>query len=166
MVVDRGPGLFTGLRVGLATALGLSEGTGCAAGRRDVPGALGPRGARGGYARDPGVCVDGRRGEIFVQNFHLDDEVTALNQPSVAVARAWSSSGPPMAHPSRSPATASSATRGISRRCPTEKWSTQLVPSITAALRLGAEREPVAQVEPLYLREADAVANFSTRQRS
>jgi hypothetical protein len=43
---------------------------------------------------------------------------------------------------------------------------TQRVPSIAAALALGATRAPVETVEALYLREADAVANFSTRQRS
>ena len=42
----------------------------------------------------------------------------------------------------------------------------QSLPSVTAALRLATQREAVAFVEPLYLREADAVANFSTRERS
>ena len=41
----------------------------------------------------------------------------------------------------------------------------QLVPSPLEALRLGAARPADVEVTPLYLREADAVANFSTRER-
>ena len=42
---------------------------------------------------------------------------------------------------------------------------TQLVPSMHAALRLGERASPQVTVEPLYLREADAVTNFATRER-
>jgi hypothetical protein len=42
----------------------------------------------------------------------------------------------------------------------------QSVPSLHAALALGATRDPVTAIAPLYLRDADAVANFSTRERS
>jgi hypothetical protein len=41
----------------------------------------------------------------------------------------------------------------------------QSVPSVEAALALGEQREPSERVVPLYLREADAVANFTTRER-
>ncbi len=166
VVVDRGPGLFTGLRVGLATALGLGEGIGCAVvGVTSLE--LLAHGAHEGGTRGTLVCcVDGRRGEIFVQNFRLDDEVTPLSVPTVAVARAvvieWATNGAPVTFTGD----------GVERYArdftavPNGRVETQSVPSITMALRLGAQREPVARVEPLYLREADAVANFSTRQRS
>ncbi len=39
------------------------------------------------------------------------------------------------------------------------------VPSLVAALELGATRAPSDAVAPLYLRDADAVANFVTRER-
>jgi hypothetical protein len=42
---------------------------------------------------------------------------------------------------------------------------TQLVPSMHAALWLGEQASPQMTIEPLYLREADAVANFATRER-
>jgi hypothetical protein len=42
---------------------------------------------------------------------------------------------------------------------------TQLVPSMHAALCLGEFETPQLTIEPLYLREADAVANFATRER-
>jgi len=41
----------------------------------------------------------------------------------------------------------------------------QSVPSVHAALSMGAERPSDEVVVPLYLRDADAVANFTTRER-
>ena len=41
----------------------------------------------------------------------------------------------------------------------------QSVPSVHGALALGIAGTPSDVVTPLYLREADAVANFATRQR-
>ena len=41
----------------------------------------------------------------------------------------------------------------------------QRVPPPLEALALGVTRLPEAAITPLYLREADAVANFSTRER-
>ena len=38
-------------------------------------------------------------------------------------------------------------------------------PSALVALELGAARLPEASVVPMYLRDADAVANFTTRER-
>lgn len=165
VVVDRGPGLFTGLRVGLATALGLSQGTGCAlVGVTSLE--LLAHGAFDAGVRGTVVgAVDGRRGEVFIQNFRLDDEVTALTPASVTTARdvaiEWATSGAPVTFTGD----------GVERylrdfsAVPNGSVQPQTVPSVTAALRLGATREPVEHVEPLYLREADAVANFSTRQR-
>ena len=41
----------------------------------------------------------------------------------------------------------------------------QSVPSVRAGIALGLVRAPEEFVTPLYLREADAVANFTTRER-
>ena len=41
----------------------------------------------------------------------------------------------------------------------------QSVPSVRAGIALGLVRPPEEFVTPLYLREADAVANFTTRER-
>ncbi|HEY5303750.1 MAG TPA: tRNA (adenosine(37)-N6)-threonylcarbamoyltransferase complex dimerization subunit type 1 TsaB [Acidimicrobiales bacterium] len=165
VVVDRGPGLFTGLRVGLATALGLSEGVGCAqVGVTSLE--LLAHGVHASGTRATLVCaVDGRRGEVFVQTFRLDDEVTALNEATVARPRdvviEWATDGTPVTF------TGDGVERylGDFAAVPNGHVEHQLVPSIAAALTLGATREPSARVDPMYLREADAVANFSTRQR-
>jgi hypothetical protein len=41
----------------------------------------------------------------------------------------------------------------------------QVVPSVHAGLSIGSSRAPEDVVSPLYLREADAIANFTTRER-
>lgn len=165
IVVDRGPGLFTGLRVGLATALGLSEAVGCAlVGVTSLE--LLAHGAHASGTRGTLVAaVDGRRGEVFVQDFTLDDEVRAITEPSVARPRdvviQWATNGAPVVFTGD----------GVERygrdfaAVPNGRVEAQLVPSVSAALALGATRAPVAHVEPLYLRDADAVANFATRPR-
>jgi tRNA threonylcarbamoyl adenosine modification protein YeaZ len=165
VVVDRGPGLFTGLRVGIATAIGFSQALGC-----EVVGVTSLEMLAGG-AFDAGVrgtlvaCVDGRRGEIFAQTFALDDEARALDDPRVTtaleVAATWHAKG-----------TAVTFTGdGLERyrtdlaNVPKASIFDQVVPSVHAALSLGAARTPEAVISPLYLRESDAVANFTTRQR-
>src|ERR1700731_1043930 len=166
VVVDRGPGLFTGLRVGLATALGLSQGTGCAlVGVTSLE--LMAQGSRAAGVRGALVsAVDGRRGEVFVQTFRLDDEVTPRGEPTVTRARdvviEWATSGAPVTF------TGDGVERYLSAfaAVPNGRLDHQRVPSVSAALALGAVREPTTRVEPMYLRDADAVANFTTRQRS
>ena len=164
VIVDRGPGLFTGLRVGLATAVGLALGA-----NAELVGVTSlevlAHGAQSGGVRGVVLCaVDARRGELFVQSFALDDDVEALDDPAVSrpedVVAAWSTRS-----------TATFTGDGVVRYG--EAFRTirdgsffeQLVPSPLEALRLGALRPAENEVTPLYLREADAVANFSTRER-
>lgn len=165
VVVDRGPGLFTGLRVGLATALGLSQGAGCALVGVTSLEVL-ARGAFDSGTRGTLACaVDGRRGEVFIQTFALGDTILALTAAAVATPRdvviEWATNG----------AAVTFTGDGVERyrrdfaAVPNGRVETQLVPSIAAALDLGSTRESVEHVVPMYLREADAVANFSTRQR-
>jgi tRNA threonylcarbamoyladenosine biosynthesis protein TsaB len=164
VVVDRGPGLFTGLRVGLATAVGLALGA-----NAELVGVTSlevlAHGARSAGVRGVVLCaVDARRGELFVQSFQLDDGVTVLDEPSVSrpddVMTAWSTraaftlTGDGVAR-----------YREVFQSLSGASWFEQLVPSPLEALRLGAARTAHDDVTPLYLREADAIANFSTRER-
>lgn len=165
VVVDRGPGLFTGLRVGLATALGLSEATGCAlVGVTSLE--LLAHGAHATGTRGTLVCaVDGRRAEVFVQTFRLDDTVTPISVAEVARPRdvviQWATNGAPVTF------TGDGVERYLREfsAVPNGRVERQSVPSVAAALNLGESRETSSRVEPMYLRDADAVANFSTRQR-
>ncbi|MHB1210310.1 MAG: tRNA (adenosine(37)-N6)-threonylcarbamoyltransferase complex dimerization subunit type 1 TsaB [Acidimicrobiales bacterium] len=165
VVVDIGPGLFTGLRVGIATAIGLCEGVGCAGVEVTSLELLAHA------AHDLGVrgtvlgAVDGRRGEVFAQSFELDDTVRALEAPAVRTARdlviEWATNG----------AAVSFIGDGVQRylkdftAVPNATIIDESVPSLHAALELGERRAPSAVLTPMYLREADAVANFSTRSR-
>jgi tRNA threonylcarbamoyladenosine biosynthesis protein TsaB len=165
VVVDRGPGLFTGLRVGMATAIGFSQALGC-----DLVGVTSLEMLAGG-AFDSGVrgtlvaCVDGRRGEIFAQTFLLEDVVAVKDDARVTtaseIAGIWRSTS--------SPATFTGdgvgRYRGEFEGTAFATIFDQIVPSVHAGLSLGALRTPDEVVSPLYLREADAVANFTTRER-
>jgi len=165
VVVDRGPGLFTGLRVGIATAIGFAEGLGC-----ELVGVtsleLLAHGAYEAGVRATLVCaVDGRRGEVFVQTFRLGDDVEPLGAPSVATARdvviEWATNG----------AAVTFTGDGVDRyladfnAVPNGSLFVQSVPDPHIALALAMARGPEGTVTPLYLREADAVANFTTRER-
>jgi tRNA threonylcarbamoyladenosine biosynthesis protein TsaB len=165
VVVDRGPGLFTGLRVGIATANAFAQGLGCGmVGVTSLE--LLAHGAHEAGVRGTLVsAVDGRRGDVFVQTFNLGDDVVEAGLPEVAtphdVAVEWSLKGAPVTFTGD----------GIARYL--EEFSvisnssiyTQLVPSMHAALWLAEKAKPELTIEPLYLREADAVANFATRER-
>jgi tRNA A37 threonylcarbamoyladenosine modification protein TsaB len=123
-------------------------------------------------AHDAGVrgtlvsAVDGRRGDVFVQTFELTETtVGALAGPEVStstdVVAAWAGDRAPVTF------TGDGVERYLEdfHRVANAKIYTQLVPSIHAALSLAEFETPQLTIEPLYLREADAVANFATRER-
>lgn len=165
VVVDHGPGLFTGLRVGIATAIAFAQGVGA-----ELVGVSSLELLAHG-AFDAGVrgklvsAVDGRRGEVFVQTFDLDNEVVALSEPKVSVARTevitWATNGIAVTF------TGDGVERYVNdfAAVPNGTVFHQSVPSLHAALALAQHRSSVATITPLYLREADAVANFTTRER-
>jgi tRNA threonylcarbamoyl adenosine modification protein YeaZ len=71
ILVDVGPGSFTGVRVGLAAALGLSIGWGVPVQGYSSLALI----AAAGFAADPGspslaVVLEGGHGEVFMQAFH------------------------------------------------------------------------------------------------
>jgi tRNA threonylcarbamoyl adenosine modification protein YeaZ len=166
VVVDRGPGLFTGLRVGVATAIAFSQALGC-----ELVGVTSLEMLAGG-AFDTGVrgtlvaCVDGRRGEVFAQAFSLDADARPIDDARVStagqVAEFWLAKGTPVSFTGDGVERYRSAFEGRDLATVIH----QVVPSLHAGLDLGASRAPDRVVSPLYLREADAVANFSTRERS
>jgi len=165
IVVDRGPGLFTGLRVGVATAIGLALGAGAQLVTVTSLELL-AAGAFSAGVRGTLVCaVDARRGELFVQSFELTESVRVLSDAAVTVPSAlvatWGASGAAVTF-SGDGALRYEAALGEVRSA---SRFDQRVPPPIEALRLGATREPETDVAPLYLREADAVANFSTRER-
>ena len=165
VVVDRGPGLFTGLRVGVATANAFAQGLGCGmVGVTSLE--LLAHGAHEAGVRGTLVgAVDGRRGDVFVQTFELDETVQMLGLPEVATPRdvvaEWTTKAVAVTF------TGDGIERYLAdfNAVAHATIYTQLVPSMHAALWLGEQATPEMTIEPLYLREADAVANFATRER-
>jgi tRNA threonylcarbamoyladenosine biosynthesis protein TsaB len=165
VVVDRGPGLFTGLRVGIATANAFAQGLGCGVvGVTSLE--LLAHGAHEAGLRGTLVsAVDGRRGDVFVQTYHLSDTIEALDEPEVftprEVARQWALKSSPVTFTGDGADHYRSEFSSVAHA----QHYTQMVPSMHAALWLGEVARPELSVSPLYLREADAVANFATRER-
>lgn len=164
VVVDRGPGLFTGLRVGVATANALAQALGC-----EMVGVtsleLLAYGARTGNVRGVLVsAVDGRRGEVFVQTFRVSESVEAISPARVASPRdvviEWATNGAPVTF------TGDGVERYLADfdAVPNAHVFAQTVPPVGAALAIGVLGAPEVMIRPLYLRDADAVANFTTRE--
>jgi tRNA threonylcarbamoyladenosine biosynthesis protein TsaB len=166
VVVDRGPGLFTGLRVGIATAIAFSQALGCelvaVTSLEMLAGGAFDSGVRGTLI----TCVDARRGEIFAQTFSLDGGVTAVGDPRVTMAREVVSEGLVRGSAATFTGDGVERYRGDFEGQPGATLFDQVVPSVHAGLSLGKVRIPEAVISPLYLREADAIANFTTRERS
>jgi tRNA threonylcarbamoyladenosine biosynthesis protein TsaB len=166
VVVDRGPGLYTGLRVGVATAIGLSLGASAdlvsATSLELLAHGASRRGARGAFVG----AVDGRRGELFVQTFSLsDDDVDSLNEPRVTTPAAlvdeWVRRDEDVTFAGDGVARYDAEFRRVVRATLLD----QSVPPPLEALAIGETRSPDDAVTPMYLREADAIANFTTRER-
>jgi tRNA threonylcarbamoyl adenosine modification protein YeaZ len=165
VVIDIGPGLFTGLRVGVATAIALSQGLGCDLVAVTSLELLAYGAWESGIRGSLVACVDGRRGEVFVQTYRLGDDVELVDLAHVSTARnvviEWATNGAPVTF----------SGDGVERyrtdfaAVPNGAIFDQSIPSQKAALDLCERRQPSEMVAPLYLREADAVANFSTRER-
>jgi tRNA threonylcarbamoyladenosine biosynthesis protein TsaB len=165
VVVDRGPGLYTGLRVGVATAIGLSLGASAdlvaVTSLELLAHSASRRGVRGTFVS----AVDGRRGELFVQTFSLSGlDVDSLSEPTVTtpstLADEWERREEAVTFGGDGVGRYDAELRRVSRATLLD----QSVPSPLEALVLGASRRPIDVVTPLYLRDADAIANFSTRE--
>lgn len=79
IAVDVGPGLFTGLRVGVATAKALAQGLGLgvlAVSSLDILAAGAMAAAGPDEARSVVVVVDARRGEVFTSRYRFDPAAT------------------------------------------------------------------------------------------
>lgn len=174
VVVDIGPGLFTGLRVGVAAAKGLAQSLGigvlCAT-SLDI---LGAGAAEAGHRGLVLACVDARRGEVFASLRELDQRgetvalpvPPALFAPSDLAAALGRFGGAPVhavGDGAQRYGDALGSVTGVEVVAPALSF-----PPPSSLLRVGLARlaqgeSPVdaASVVPLYMREADAISNFA-----
>ena len=163
VVVDRGPGLYTGLRVGVATAVALADAVGC-----ELVGVtsleLFAHGAHlDGVRGNVLALVDGRRSELFAQAFFLGDkDVRTLGEPSVRtpndIVIEYGTSGAPTTFVGDGAVKYRelfALMSWVHVAEPTKSWL-KVGPQVGNSYAAGP-------VELLYLREPDAVANFTTR---
>jgi tRNA threonylcarbamoyladenosine biosynthesis protein TsaB len=154
--VGIGPGSYTGLRVGVATALGLARGTGAAL--CGVPSFEALAVAELALAQTATVLLDARQGELYVARYLRGESgVMALLPPAVVPAGDVSSAPPADELILADDAALRAAGLEALREREPERFR-RAWPTAAHVLAIGAERlarfgaQDPSQVEPLYLR--------------
>lgn len=183
VAVDVGPGLFTGLRVGIATAQGLAQGLGIGIVPATSTSVLARRAYDAGWDGEVLAVVDARRNEVFCARYdgathetrpparyrpevlaaELAAESAVVPAPGLITA-AGSARRPILAVGNGArryePLLAAAGVRVAAIRDPSPEALAALA---TGRLASGAEPVPPTEIRPVYLREADARINWAHR---
>jgi tRNA threonylcarbamoyladenosine biosynthesis protein TsaB len=179
VAVDVGPGLFTGLRVGVAAAKGLAQALGIGVVGATSLDILTAGAAASGLRGLVLACVDARRGEVFatvhdVGAAGVDPEARlapGLFAPDGLVAALGAFAGEPL-HAVGDGAQrywpVLNAAPGVETVTPGLSFPPPAALLELAQARLDAGDPPVAPaaVVPLYMREADARSNYARAVRA
>jgi tRNA threonylcarbamoyladenosine biosynthesis protein TsaB len=179
VAVDIGPGLFTGLRVGVAVAKGLAQSLGIgivAATSLDI---LTAGAAAAGLRGLVLACVDARRGEVFAALHEVGGAGSAprvrvdaeLFAPADLVAALRQFGGAPVhavGDGARRYADVLEAVPGVDAGAPGLAFPppSALLDVVRARMEAGEPPVGPAAVVPLYMREADATSNFARAVRA
>jgi len=177
--VDIGPGLFTGLRVGVAAAKGLAQALGIgvvgATSLDILTAGAGAAGLRGLVL----ACVDARRGEVFATVHEIDVAgavprvrlPTGLFTPENLVVALDGFAGETVHAVGDGALRYADALRAVPGTDPEAPGLAFPTPAaqlnlIRARLAAGEPPDAPAAVVPLYMREADAVSNYDRAVRA
>lgn len=150
LIALRGPGSFTGLRVGLATVLGLHQALGLPATglpTLEVLAALGP-----GDGSTVVAVVDALRGEWFAQRYRSAAPPRALEEPRLVAADELRAAGGGLVVGFGAGALAGAGGDGPQLLEPPSLAAV----AVRRAARFPVDWDPAALVEPLYLRPPSA----------
>jgi tRNA threonylcarbamoyladenosine biosynthesis protein TsaB len=177
--VDIGPGLFTGLRVGVAAAKGLAQALGIGVVGATSLDILTAGAAAGGLRGLVLACVDARRGEVFATVHEVDVAgavpsvrlPTGLFTPEALVAALDEFAGETVHAVGDGALRYADALRAVPGTDPEAPGLAFPPPAAQLNLmraRLAQGEPPVdpAVVVPLYMREADAVSNYDRAVRA
>lgn len=181
IAVDVGPGLFTGLRVGVATAKGLAQGLGIGVVGCTSLEILARAAVDAGWPGTVVAVVDARRGEVFVARYRpeaagpgpvVEVSPPARRRPEVLAgelaAEVAGGGGPVLAVGDGARRYAATLTgvpelvvAGPSLAAPSPAV---LVAAAAGRLAAGEAPLPPAGLQPVYLRDADARINWVQRR--
>ena len=178
VAVDVGPGLFTGLRVGVAAAKGLAQSLGIGVVQATSLDILTAAAGEAGQTGLVLACVDARRGEVFGAVRELDATGTpvgdriapSLFSPADLVAALGGLGAPrvcAVGDGARRYAEVLGAVPGVQIVSPglTYPPPATLLRLALARLEAGGSPDEPGYVVPLYMREADAQSNFARVER-
>lgn len=166
IAVDVGPGLFTGLRVGVATAQGLAEGLGVGVIEVMSVDVLAREVYDSGWEGPVAAVVDARRTEVFAARYDgpsAQTEAPLRHDPTALAEKLAEVPGTLLVGTGAHRYAALFTDAGL-RVAAIREPSPRVLVSIAAG-RLAAGAAPVAPaaVRPVYLRDADARINWVQR---
>lgn len=166
IAVDVGPGLFTGLRVGVATAQGLAAGLGVGVVEVTSVDVLAREAYDSGWEGPVGAVVDARRTEVFAARYEracAQTEAPARHTPATLAAQLAAVPGILLVGTGAHRYVEQFTGVGLRVGAIREPSPRALVSIAAGRLAAGAAPVPPAAVRPLYLREADARINWVQR---